>query len=51
MSVEILGQKRLANLLFPYSFAESFFHHEGENAVAAAADKYRTLFGVPLLVQ
>ena len=49
MSVEILGQK-LDLPIYCYPTAlQRVFHHEGENAVAAAADKYRTLFGVSSL--
>ena len=49
MSVEILGQKLALPIYCSPTALQRVFHHEGENAVAAAADKYRTLFGVSSL--
>ena len=49
MSVEILGQKLELPIYCSPTALQRVFHHEGENAVAAAADKYRTLFGVSSL--
>ena len=49
MSVEILGQKLDLPIYCSPTALQRVFHHEGENAVAAAADKYRTLFGVSSL--
>ena len=49
MSVEILGQKLEMPIYCSPTALQRVFHHEGENAVAAAADKYGTLFGVSSL--
>ena len=49
MSVEILGQKLDMPIYCSPTALQRVFHHEGENAVAAAADKYGTLFGIPPL--
>ena len=49
MSVEILGQKLGLPIYCSPTALQRVFHHEGENAVAAAADKFRTLFGVSSL--
>ena len=49
MSVEILGQKLDMPIYCSPTALQRVFHHQGENAVAAAADKYRTLFGVSSL--
>ena len=49
MSVEILGQKLDLPIYCSPTALQRVFHHEGENAVAAAADKFRTLFGVSSL--
>ena len=49
MSVEILGQKLDMPIYCSPTALQRVFHHEGENAVAAAADKYGTLFGVSSL--
>ena len=51
MSVEILGQKLDLPIYCSPTALQRVFHHEGENAVAAAADKYRTYLEFPLLVQ
>ena len=49
MSVEVLGQKLDLPIYCSPTALQRVFHHEGENAVAAAADKFRTLFGVSSL--
>ena len=49
MSVEILGQKLDMPIYCSPTALQRVFHHQGENAVAAAADKYGTLFGVSSL--
>ena len=48
-SVEIMGQKLAMPIYCSPTALQRLFHHEGENAVAAAATKYRTLFGVSSL--
>lgn len=49
MSVTVMGQK----LAMPFSLAptalQRLFHHDGERAVAAAAQKFGTLFGISSL--
>ena len=49
LSVEILGQKLEMPIYCSPTALQRVFHHQGENAVAAAADKYGTLFGVSSL--
>jgi L-lactate dehydrogenase (cytochrome) len=49
MSVEILGQKLEMPIYCSPTALQRVFHHQGEYAVAAAADKYGTLFGVSSL--
>ena len=49
MSVEILGQRLDMPIYCSPTALQRVFHHQGENAVAAAADKYGTLFGVSSL--
>ena len=49
MSVEILGKKLDMPIYCSPTALQRVFHHQGENAVAAAADKYGTLFGVSSL--
>ena len=49
MSVEILGQKMELPIYCSPTALQRVFHHQGENAVAAAADKFGTLFGVSSL--
>ena len=49
MSVNIMGQKLEMPIYCSPTAIQRVFHHEGENAVAAAADKYGTLFGVSSL--
>ena len=48
-SVEIMGQKLAMPIYCSPTALQRVFHHEGENAVAAAASKYGTLFGVSSL--
>lgn len=48
-SVEIMGQKLAIPIYCSPTALQRLFHHEGENAVAAAATKYGTLFGVSSL--
>ena len=47
--VEIMGQKLAMPIYCSPTALQRVFHHEGENAVAAAASKYGTLFGVSSL--
>ena len=49
LSVEVLGQKLELPIYCSPTALQRVFHHQGENAVAAAADKYGTLFGVSSL--
>ena len=49
MSVEVLGQKLEMPIYCSPTALQRVFHHQGEYAVAAAADKYGTLFGVSSL--
>ena len=49
MSVEIFGKKLDMPIYCSPTALQRVFHHQGENAVAAAADKYGTLFGVSSL--
>jgi len=49
MSVNIMGQKLEMPIYCSPTAIQRVFHHQGENAVAAAADKYGTLFGVSSL--
>ena len=49
MSVEIFGKKLNMPIYCSPTALQRVFHHQGENAVAAAADKYGTLFGVSSL--
>ena len=49
MSVEILGHKIDMPIYCSPTALQRVFHHQGEYAVAAAADKYGTLFGVSSL--
>jgi L-lactate dehydrogenase (cytochrome) len=49
MSVEVLGQKLELPIYCSPTALQRVFHHQGEYAVAAAADKYGTLFGVSSL--
>lgn len=49
MSVTVLGQKLDMPLYCSPTALQRLFHHQGERAVAAAAEKYGTLFGVSSL--
>ena len=46
MSVTVLGRKLDMPLFFSPTAMQRLFHHEGEFAIADAAEKYGTLFGV-----
>ena len=49
MSVEVLGQKLQLPIYCSPTALQRLFHHDGENAVAAAAEKFGTMFGVSSL--
>ena len=49
MSVEVMGQKLAMPLYCAPTALQRLFHHEGERAVAKAATKYGTMFGVSSL--
>jgi L-lactate dehydrogenase (cytochrome) len=49
MSVTIMGQKLATPFYCSPTALQRLFHHEGERAVAAAAAKYGTMFGVSSL--
>src|SRR5215213_7489495 len=49
MSVTIMGQKLAMPVYCSPTALQRLFHHEGERAVAAAAAKYGTMFGVSSL--
>ena len=49
LSVEIMGQKLDLPVYCSPTALQRLFHHQGERAVAAAADKYGTMFGVSSL--
>lgn len=46
MSVEVLGSKLDMPLFFSPTAMQRLFHHDGEFALADAAEKYGTMFGV-----
>ena len=46
MSVTVLGQQLKMPLFFSPTAMQRLFHHEGEFAIADAAKKYGTMFGV-----
>lgn len=46
MSVSVLGQKLAMPLFFAPTAMQRLFHHDGEYAIAQAARKYGTMFGV-----
>ena len=48
-SVKVMGQNLDIPIYCSPTALQRLFHHEGENAVAAAANKYGTLFGVSSL--
>jgi len=49
MSVEVMGQKLDVPFYCAPTALQRLFHHEGERAVARAADKFGTMFGVSSL--
>ena len=49
LSVEVMGQKLDMPLYCAPTALQRLFHHEGERAVARAATKYGTMFGVSSL--
>src|SRR3954452_24517040 len=49
MSVTIMGQRLAMPVYFSPTALQRLFHHDGERAVAAAAAKYGTMFGVSSL--
>jgi L-lactate dehydrogenase (cytochrome) len=49
MSVTVMGQKLAMPVYCSPTALQRLFHHQGERAVAAAAAKYGTLFGVSSL--
>lgn len=49
MSVTVMGQKLGMPLFCSPTALQRLFHHDGERAVARAAEKYGTLFGVSSL--
>lgn len=49
MSVTIMGQKLDMPVYCSPTALQRLFHHDGEMAVGAAAEKYRTMFGVSSL--
>jgi L-lactate dehydrogenase (cytochrome) len=49
MSVSLMGQKLDLPIYCSPTALQRLFHHQGENAVAAAAEKFGTMFGVSSL--
>src|SRR5438045_3869366 len=49
MSVTVMGQKLAMPIYCSPTALQRLFHHQGERAVAAAAAKYGTMFGVSSL--
>lgn len=49
LSVTVLGQKLALPFYLSPTALQRLFHHQGERAVAAAASKYGTMFGVSSL--
>ncbi|WP_258317673.1 alpha-hydroxy-acid oxidizing protein, partial [Escherichia coli] len=49
MSVTVMGQKLALPVYCSPTALQRLFHHQGERAVAAAAGKYGTMFGVSSL--
>lgn len=49
MSVTVMGQKLAMPFYCSPTALQRLFHHQGERAVAAAAAKYGTMFGVSSL--
>lgn len=46
LTTRVLGRELAMPLFFSPTAMQRLFHHDGETAVAAAAEKYGTLFGV-----
>ena len=46
LSTRVLGQKLASPLFFSPTAMQRLFHHEGEHAIARAAEKFGTMFGV-----
>jgi L-lactate dehydrogenase (cytochrome) len=51
ISVTVMGQKLAMPFYCSPTALQRLFHHQGERAVAAAAAKYGTMFGVSSLVR
>jgi len=49
LSVTVMGQKLALPVYCSPTALQRLFHHQGERAVAAASDKYATMFGVSSL--
>lgn len=49
LSVTVMGQKLAMPVYCSPTALQRLFHHQGEHAVAAAAEKYGTMFGVSSL--
>jgi hypothetical protein len=49
LSVTVMGQKLALPIYCSPTALQRLFHHQGERAVAAAAAKYRTMFGASSL--
>ena len=49
LSVEVMGQKLDMPVYCSPTALQRLFHHQGERAVAAAAEKHGTMFGVSSL--
>lgn len=49
LSVEVMGQKLALPVYCSPTALQRLFHHQGERAVAGAAEKYGTMFGVSSL--
>ena len=46
MSTTVMGQKLAMPLFWPPTALQRLFHHDGERAVAKAAEKFGTMFGI-----
>ena len=46
MSTTLMGHKMAMPLFLSPTALQRLFHHDGERAVAAAADKHETYFGI-----
>lgn len=49
LSVEVLGQRLQLPYFYSPTAMQRLFHHEGERAIARAAEKFGTMFGVSTL--